>query len=167
MKEISKSIIIKLGAQRTASTPRANQTFLPAGCTLNKILIDLAADFIEGIMFTRGAKIRIGVNTYHLDIIYGNAANDNNIHYRNQMYSGRMPNNTYKFGESPTGDQFCINCLTGEVYYWMHDATDGEIDTLLLAPCLDFFLKKLSADEATDIEALVKSKKIKRIDLDF
>ena len=83
------------------------------------------------------------------------------------MYSGRMPNNTYTFGESPTGDQFCINCLTGEVYYWMHDATDGEIDTLLLAPCLDFFLKKLSADEATDIEALVKSKKIKRIDLDF
>ncbi|WP_346830267.1 SMI1/KNR4 family protein [Pseudomonas abietaniphila] len=167
MKEISKSIIIKLGAQRTASTPRLNHNFFPAGCTPNKILIDLAADFIEGIMFTRGAKIRIGANTYYLDIIYGNTTNENNIHYRNQMYSGRIPNNTYTFGESPTGDQFCISCLTGEVYYWVHDATDGEIDTFLLAPCLDIFFKELSADEATDIGALAKSKKIKKIDLDF
>lgn len=167
MKEISKSIIDKLGAQRTASTPRVNQKSLPAGCNLNKILIDLGSDFVEGITFTRGAKIRRGLNTYNLDIIYGEAPDDNNIYYRNEMYSGRIPKNSYTFGESPTGDQFCVSCLTGEVYYWVHDAADGEIDTFLLAPSLDAFFKELGADESTDMEALAKSKKITSIDLDF
>ncbi|SET27424.1 SMI1/KNR4 family protein [Pseudomonas graminis] len=167
MKEISKAIIEKLGAQPTPSTPRTIQKSLPAGCTLNKTLIDLESDFTQGIIFTRGAKIRTGVNTYHLDIIYGEAPDENNIYYRNEMYADRIPKNTYTFGESPTGDQFCLNCLTGEIYYWVHDAADGEVDTFVLASSIDVFFKELNADESTDMEALAKSKKITKIQLDF
>lgn len=169
MKAISKRLSEVLGAHCAHPTPHQIHEPLPEGCVIeiDELLLDLVTDLGGAVVFTRGAQLATPAGTYSLDIIYGLSADGHNIVHRNDMYCGRIPDNTYTFGESPTGDQFCIDKATGAVHYWAHDAADGDPGSVLISSSLEDFLNRLKAEETSDGEALEKSKKIVSIDWSF
>ena len=169
MKAISKRLSEVLGARCAHPTPHQIDEHVPEGCVIaiDELLQDLTTDLGGAVVFTRGAQLATPAGTYNLDIIYGLSADGYNLFHRNDMYAGRIPENTYTFGESPTGDQFCIDKATGAVHYWAHDVADGDGGYVLISSSLDDFLSRLAADETSDGEALEKSKKIVSIDLSF
>lgn len=169
MRAISKRMSEVLGAHCANPTSRQIDEPLQEGCVIeiNELLLDLTSDLGGALVFTRGAQCVSRTGTYDLDIIYGLSPDGYNIFHRNNMYSGRIPNKTYTFGESPTGDQFCIDKATGAAHYWAHDSADGDPGSVLISSSLEDFLNRLKAEETSDGEALEKSKKIVSIDLSF
>lgn len=169
MKAISKRLSEVLGAHCANPTSRQIDEPLQEGCVIEieDLLLDLITDLGGAVVFTRGAQLATPAGTYDLDILYGLSPDGYNIFHRNNMYSGRIPDKTYTFGESPTGDQFCIDTATGAVHYWVHDAADGDREYALISSSLEDLLNRLTADETSDREALEKSKKIVSIDLSF
>lgn len=169
MKAISNRLSEVLGAHCAHPIPRQIDEPLQEGCFLeiDELLLDLITDLGGAVVFTRGAQLATPAGTYSLDIIYGLSADGHNIFHRNEMYSGRIPDNTYTFGESPTGDQFCIDTATGAAHYWVHDAANEDRGYVLISSSLEDFLNRLAPDGKSDSEALEKSKKIISIDLSF
>ncbi|OCX20509.1 SMI1/KNR4 family protein [Pseudomonas graminis] len=169
MRAISKRMSEVLGAHCANPTSRQIDEPLQEGCVIEieDLLLDLTSDLGGAVVFTRGAQCVSQTGTYDLDIIYGLSPDGYNIFHRNNMYSRRIPNNTYTFGESPTGDQFCIDKATGAVHYWVHDAANEDRGYVLISSSLEDFLNRLAPDGASDSEALEKSKKIISIDLSF
>lgn len=169
MKAISKRLSEVLGAHCAHPIPRQIDEPLPEGCVIeiDELLLDLITDLGGAVVFTRGAQLATPAGIYSLDIIYGLSADGHNIVQRNEMYSGRIPDNTYAFGESPTGDQLCIDKATGAIHYWAHDAADVDRGYVLISSSLEDFLNRLTPEETSDSEALEKSKKIVSIDLSF
>ncbi|MFP3924277.1 SMI1/KNR4 family protein [Pseudomonas sp. W5-36] len=169
MRAISKRMSEVLGAHCPSPTSRQIDEPLQEGCVIEieDLLVDLSSDLGGAVVFTRGAQCVSQTGTYDLDIIYGLSPDGYNIFQRNNMYSGRIPDKTYTFGESPAGDQFCIAKATGAVHYWAHDAAGVDRGYVLISSSLEDFLNRLTPNETSDSEALEKSKKIVSIDLSF
>ncbi|MFJ2710768.1 SMI1/KNR4 family protein [Pseudomonas sp. NPDC087346] len=128
-------------------------------------LAELLSHFKGSIIFTRGAKfktqskipVRDKEDYIDLDIIYGLASDSNNIFLKNQVYANQIDQNLYVFGESESGDQFCLSKATGEVYYWYHEAKHENETTFLIAKNFKDFIMGLRPDE--ELPATEKKKK--------
>ncbi|MEF9674216.1 SMI1/KNR4 family protein [Pseudomonas sp. PCH446] len=118
-------------------------------------LAELLSHFKGAIIFTRGAKfktqskipVRDEEGYIDLDIIYGLNSDSNNIFLKNETYTNQIDNNFCVFGESGSGDQYCLDKYTGEVYYWHHEATYDSETTFLIAPTFKKFIAQLLPDD--------------------
>ncbi len=113
---ISKRPSEALGDHCANPTSRLINKPLPEGCVIETedLLLDLTTDLGGAVVFPRGTQLATRTGTYYL--IYGLSGDRYNIFHRNELHSARIPDNTYTFGESPMGDQFCIDKATGAVH---------------------------------------------------
>ncbi|MGE1155801.1 SMI1/KNR4 family protein [Pseudomonas kitaguniensis] len=100
-----------------------------------------------------------------LDIIYGLNRDSNNIFLKNSVYKDRIGEDFYTFGESASGDQYCIERESGKIYYWHHEAKHESEIKFLIAPNLIEFITHLIADEEKPL--IDKTKKIISATFDF
>lgn len=166
-------IIKKLGAETRFFEEKKVSSLLQANITLATELSELLNHFKGAIIFTRGAKFqtqskiptRDKEGYIDLDIIYGLNTDSNNIFLKNETYTNQIDNNLYVFGESGSGDQYCLNKNTGEVYYWYHEAEHENETTFLIAPTFSDFITHLLPDD--EDSSTDKKKKIVSAKFDF
>lgn len=140
---------------------------------LSPELLELLVFFGDSIVFTRGAKFKTDApipvkdneGYIDIDIIYGLHSDLNNIFLRNKTYKDQIDESLYTFGESGSGDQYCIDRKTGEVYYWHHEAKHEDKTKFLISRSLNEFIAGLVADD--EEELVDKSKKIVSAKFDF
>jgi hypothetical protein len=165
MKNPSEKMRKELGA-RTMKLPARNTVRSFANSEkIDELLSDIIEEFQGSIVFTKGAKISSRSDSYTLDVIYGLNSDINDIYFKNSIYAEQIPQTMYTFGESAEGDQFCIDGKTNEVYYWEHDAIEGQV--VLIAKSFNEFIDRLVPDETIEVEAVEKSKRVISVDLDF
>lgn len=165
MKNPSEKMRKELGAQTMELPARRTVRSFANGQKIDELLINIIEEFQGSIVFTKGAKISKCSDSYSLDVIYGLNSDNNDIYFKNSMYAEQIPQTMYTFGESAEGDQFCIDGITNEVYYWKHDAIEERV--VLIAESFSEFMNSLVPDETIEREALEKSKKVRGVDLDF
>ncbi|PHN29613.1 SMI1/KNR4 family protein [Pseudomonas sp. ICMP 460] len=136
-------------------------------------LAQLLIFFKGAIVFIRGAKFKVDADIpvadedryVDLDIIYGLNRDSNNIFLKNSVYKDRIGEDFYTFGESASGDQYCIERESGKIYYWYHEAEhESEIKFLIAANLIEFITHLIADEEKPLID---KTKKIISATFDF
>lgn len=161
----------KLGAETRHYM--STHTTKEKGIKLSPELLELLMFFGGSIVFTRGAKFKTDAlipakdneGYIDVDIIYGLRSDLNNIFLRNKTYEGQIGGSLYTFGESGSGDQYCMDEQTGEVYYWYHEAKHEDKATFLISRSFKEFIEGLVADDKE--ESVDKSKNIVSAKFDF
>ncbi|GAA4805545.1 SMI1/KNR4 family protein [Lysobacter hankyongensis] len=119
--------------------------------SLRQILLQYAAP----VVFAHGARFRpdtlCGVEGRdgHLTLLtlYGPGAGDSGLLAMNRMYSDQVPPLMAVIGESPGGNQLCIERTSGRIYFWNHEAEHDEAALTAVAESFDAFRERLVADE--------------------
>ncbi|MBB3059784.1 SMI1/KNR4 family protein [Microbulbifer rhizosphaerae] len=81
-----------------------------------------------------------------LEILYGLRGNSNLID-KNNMYNEQIPSNLITIGESSGGDQICLSCKTGKVYFWYHEAKTEEYSAYEISNNIIEFFSSLKKDD--------------------
>ncbi|MBK1790876.1 SMI1/KNR4 family protein [Persicirhabdus sediminis] len=86
----------------------------------------------------------------------------------NKTFAGRMSPDLVVIADASGGDQICIDVKTSKVYYWRHDACEGELSEILIADSFDAFIDRLETPvepermEFTDAEIAATDARILR-----
>lgn len=148
-----------LGARALKAESAEQCTFAQIDSELNIRFTDkyqsLLKSFNDSIVFDSGAifkpKKKSPVDTIDgfqsLEMLYG-LQGDSNLINKNKMYNGQVPEGYVVIGESIGGNQICLSCEDGKVYFWFHEA-EVEGDSLFeIASNIDDFLEGLFNDNA-------------------
>lgn len=146
-------IIKELGAKGVLFKSVDNIVSEPINLSVE--LLELVGFFKGSIVFERGAKFKTQKNIpvrdsegfIDLDIIYGLNNDENNIFLKNKTYKYQIAEDLYVFGESGSGDQYCLSKKTGQVYYWYHEAKFENETTFLIAQTFEGFISGLCPDD--------------------
>lgn len=114
-------------------------------------------DYFNGsIVFNNGAIYRPNIKSpvdsvdgfQSLDILYGLRGNFNLIK-KNRVYREQIPIGLVVIGESIGGNQICISCDDGKIYFWYHEAEMENTTLFEIAASIDDFLLGLLCDDAS------------------
>lgn len=119
---------------------------------LEAILLALrgAIVFDKGAIFT--SDERSPVDDSHgkqgLGVLYGIEDDRNGLLACNEMYADQLPRNLITIGETPGGNQVCLERGSGRILFWHHEALTDDSALFQIALTFDDFIARLEPQES-------------------
>ncbi|MBC8029830.1 MAG: SMI1/KNR4 family protein [Pyrinomonadaceae bacterium] len=137
--------------------------------TLPEELRQILVHFGAAVIFQKDVKFKPNERTfledsdgYHaLEILYGTAQDSNGLENKNATYQDQVPSGLIVLGESPGGNQVCLDKSTGRVIFWHHEAVADEESVFEIANDFGDFINRLQVDNihpASEPDGIVKEK---------
>lgn len=78
-----------------------------------------------------------------ISTLYGIRNDDWSIVKRNVDYDDQVPENCIVIGESPGGNQICIDRDSGSILFWDHESNVQEASSSIISESFDSFIERL------------------------